>query len=271
MSELTVATKTKKEETFLETLKSLVWVVLVVLLIRTFLFEPFNIPSGSLIPTILVGDYVFVWKAGYGYSKYSFPFWNPPFSGRVFGRMPNRGDIAVFRLPRDPSIVYVKRVIGLPGDRIQVTRGQLYLNGEAVPRQQIEDLVDEEAGFPRPLRQFVETLPNGVVHNIIQEGDDGLLDTTQEYLVPPDHLFMMGDNRSNSEDSRALSAVGYVPFENLIGPAEFRFFSIRQVGQSSSSTAPTMFFDAWFHKHAWWEFWWWPFEIRYFRFFTPVR
>jgi signal peptidase I len=271
MSDMAVTTKIKKEETLFETIRSLAWVVFVVVAIRTLLFEPFNIPSGSLIPTILVGDYVFVWKLGYGYSKYSLPLWNPPFSGRLFGRMPNRGDVAVFRLPRDPSIVYIKRVIGLPGDRIQVTHGQLYLNGEAVPRQQIEDFIDEEYGIPRPIRQFRETLPNGVVHEILQDGDDNPLDNTQEYVVPPDRLFMMGDNRTNSEDSRALSDVGYVPFENLIGPAEFRFFSIRQIGMRSDNSGTTTFFTPGYGKHSWWEFWWWPFEIRYSRFFTPVR
>jgi|SRR5579862_253570 len=263
--------KVKKEESLLETIRSLVWILLIVFAIRTFVFEPFVIPSGSLIPTLLVGDYVFVWKLGYGYSKYSFPFWNPPFSGRIFGSLPKRGDVAVFRLPRDPSIVYIKRIIGLPGDKIQVTGGQLYIDGEAVPRVQTDDYIDDEYGLPMTIRQFVETLPNGVVHNILQKGDDGPLDNTQVYEVPPDHVFAMGDNRSNSEDSRALSAVGYVPVENLVGPAEFRFLSMRQLGTSSEAGGSTVFFTPWGARHAWWEFWWWPFEIRYSRLFTPVR
>ena len=271
MSDMVVAGKTKREESFLDTLKSLAWVLAVVLVIRTFLFEPFNIPSGSLIPTLLVGDYVFVWKFGYGYSKYSFPFWNPPFEGRIFGRLPNRGDVAVFRLPRDPSVVYIKRIVGLPGDKIQVTNGQLYINGDKVAGTQTDDFIDDDSGSPEPIRQFVETLPNGVTHNILQATDDGPLDNTPVFEVPPDHVFAMGDNRSNSLDSRVPSAVGYVPVENLIGPAEFRFFSIRQVGQGSETPGPTVFFTPWYAKHAWWEFWWWPFEIRYSRFFTPVR
>ena len=250
---MAVTTKVKQEETLLDTIKSIAWVVLVVLVIRTFLFEPFNIPSGSMIPTLLVGDYVFVSKFSYGYSKYSFPLIHPPFDGRIMGRLPKRGDVSVFRLPRDPSTVYIKRIIGLPGDRIQVTNGQLYINGAAVPRVQADDFMDDEYGTPVPIRRFIETLPDGPVHPILQNGDDGPLDNTQVYTVPADHVFGMGDNRSNSEDSRALSAVGYIPVENLIGPAEFRFFSIDT------------------SQHAWWEIWWWPFEIRYSRLFTPVR
>jgi signal peptidase I len=271
MTEMAATTKTKREESFLDTVKSVAWVVLVVVLFRTFVFEPFNIPSGSMIPTLLVGDFVFVWKFGYGYSKYSFPLWNPPFSGRIFGRLPKRGDVAVFRLPTDPDIPYIKRIIGLPGDKIQVTDGQLFINGEKVPRVQADDLIDDEYGTPVPIRQFIETLPNGVVHPILQNGDDGPLDNTMEYTVPPDHVFGMGDNRSNSEDSRALSAVGYIPVENLIGPAEFRIFSIREVGRGSASPASAEFLTPGDERHAWWEFWWWPFEIRYSRFLTPVH
>jgi len=249
---MAVATKTKKEEGILDTVKTIVWVVIVVVVFRTFAYEPFNIPSGSMIPTLLVGDYVFVSKFSYGYSKYSFPLWNPPFSGRIFGSLPKRGDVAVFRLPRDPSIVYIKRMIGLPGDKIQVTAGQLYINGEAVPREQIADFPDDEYGAIDEIRQFIETLPNGVKHPILQKGDDGPLDTTAVFEVPPDHVFAMGDNRSNSEDSRALSQVGYVPVENLIGRAEFRFYS----------------FDS---NTKWWEVWRWPFAIRYSRLLTGIH
>jgi signal peptidase I len=246
------AKEKKKQEGLWEVVKTIVWVLLVVFVIRTFAFEPFNIPSGSMIPTLLVGDYVFVSKYSYGYSKYSFPLYNPPFSGRVFGSLPKRGDVAVFRLPRDPSIVYIKRIIGLPGDKIQVTDGQLYLNGEVVPRKQIEDYFDDEYGTPDVIRQFIETLPNGVVHPILQKGDSGPLDNTPVFEVPPDHVFGMGDNRSNSEDSRALGQVGYIPVENLVGRAEFRFFS----------------FD---NNTPWWEVWAWPFAIRYSRLFTPIH
>jgi signal peptidase I len=250
---MAVATKTKKDESFLDIVKSIAWIVVFVMVIRTFIFEPFNIPSGSMIPTLLVGDYVFVSKFSYGISKYSFPFWNPPFSGRIFGSLPNRGDVAVFRLPRDPSVDYIKRIIGLPGDKIQVTQGQLYINGTAVPREQIADYADDEYGRVEIIRQFIETLPDtGVKHPILQNGDDGLLDNTQEFVVPPDHVFAMGDNRTNSQDSRAMSAVGYVPVENLVGHALFRFYS----------------FDSNTH---WYEVWRWPFAIRYSRLFTPIH
>jgi signal peptidase I len=253
MSSVTTVKTEKKQESFLETVRAVVTVVLAVLVLRTFAFEPFNIPSGSMIPTLLVGDYVFVSKFSYGFSRWSFPFWHPPFSGRIFGSLPNRGDVAVFRLPRDPSQDYIKRIVGLPGDKIQVTDGQLYINGEAVKRVQTDDYVVDENGEEQPIRQFIETLPNGVVHPILQNGDDNPLDNTAVFEVPPDHVFAMGDNRTNSTDSRAQAAVGYIPVENLVGHAEFRFFS----------------FDA--NAHPWWEFWYWPAEIRYSRLFTAIR
>ncbi|HTH96174.1 MAG TPA: signal peptidase I [Stellaceae bacterium] len=247
------AAKAKRDQGgWLETIKTIVSVVLIVLVIRTFLFEPFNIPSGSMVPTLLVGDYIFVSKYSYGYSKYSFPFINPPFSGRVWGSLPKRGDVAVFRLPTDPSIDYVKRIVGLPGDTLQVKHGLLYVNGQPVKRTPGPIFLDDEYGSPEPIRQFFETLPGGKTHPILQKYDDGELDNTAIYTVPPGHVFGMGDNRDNSEDSRVLSAVGYIPVENLVGKAEFRFFS----------------FDS---NTPWWEIWRWPFAIRWSRLFTPVE
>ena len=240
-----------------ETISTLLTVGVVVLVVRTLVFQPFNIPSGSMVPTLLVGDYVFVSKFSYGYSRYSFPFFNPPFSGRVFGALPARGDVAVFREPSNPSIDFIKRIIGLPGDRIQVKNGLLFVNGTPVVRQPAPTFVDEvfdpDENFQGylPTRQFLETLPGGRTHPILQRVDDGIVDNTAVFVVPPDHLFAMGDNRDNSEDSRFLSAVGYIPVENLVGRAEFRFFSFDPIV-------------------PWWAVWEWPFAIRYSRLFTPV-
>jgi signal peptidase I len=236
-----------------DTVKTIVYAVLIALVVRTVAYEPFNIPSGSMIPTLLVGDYLFVSKFSYGYSRFSLPFGLPLFSGRIFFHPPQRGDVVVFKLPTDNSTDYIKRVIGLPGDTIQMKEGELYINDKEVPRQRIQDyLYQETDGAVIPMRQYIETLPNGVQHRIIKIGDNGPLDNTQVYHVPPGDYFMMGDNRDNSQDSRVLSAVGYVPAENLVGKAQFIFFS-------TDGSA------------RWWEFWKWPFAIRYNRLFKGIH
>ena len=251
-----VVAKKKASGGFLETVKTIVYAVLIALVVRTVAYEPFNIPSGSMIPTLLVGDYLFVSKFSYGYSRYSLPFGLPLFSGRILAHSPLRGDVAVFKLPTDPSTDYIKRIVGLPGDHIQMRRGQLYINDQQVPRRPAEDFVYEEGGSMVLLHQFVESLPRGpgeppLDHVIIKLGDNGPLDDTPVYDVPPGHFFAMGDNRDNSQDSRVLSAVGYIPAENLVGRAEFIFFST----------------DGSAH---WWEVWKWPFSIRYRRLFRGV-
>jgi signal peptidase I len=251
-----VVAKKKASGGFLETVKTIVYAVLIALVVRTVAYEPFNIPSGSMIPTLLVGDYLFVSKFSYGYSRYSLPFGLPLFSGRILAHSPLRGDVAVFKLPTDPSTDYIKRIVGLPGDHIQMRRGQLYINDQQVPRRPAEDFVYEEGGSMVLLHQFVESLPRGpgeppLDHVIIKLGDNGPLDDTPVYDVPPGHFFAMGDNRDNSQDSRVLSAVGYIPAENLVGRAEFIFFS-------TDGTA------------HWWEVWKWPFSIRYRRLFRGV-
>jgi len=217
----------EKDDLFsFETVKLVVSVVLIAVAIRSLAYEPFNIPSSSMKPTLLIGDYLFVSKLSYGYSRYSFPFGLVPFTGRVLEDAPQRGDVAVFRKPTDPSVDFIKRVVGLPGDRIRVTAGVLHINDQPVPRRRIEDYVlDENGRRPRRVSEYVETLPNGVQHRILEtDGDNGFMDNTPEFVVPDGHFFMMGDNRDNSTDSRRPS-VGYVPISNFIGRAEIIFFS----------------------------------------------
>jgi signal peptidase I len=215
---------------WLETVKTIVYAGLIAIGIRTFAFEPFNIPSSSMVPTLLVGDYLFVSKFSYGYSRYSLPFSPPLWQGRLFLSMPERGDVAVFRWPRDNATDYIKRIVGLPGDRIQVIGGILYINGEAARREPAGLCEDDGTGVRIRSRRWLETLPaaaGGRQHHICEFSDTERFDNTEEFRVPPGHVFAMGDNRDNSSDSRDFSAagVGYIPIENLIGRAEIIFFS----------------------------------------------
>ena len=235
-----------------ENVRTIGYALLIALVIRAVLFQPFVIPSGSMIPTLLIGDYLFVAKYSYGYSKHSFPFSPPIFSGRVFESTPTRGDIVVFKQPTDNRTDFIKRLIGLPGDRIQMRHGVLYLNDKAVQRDRVEDFVTRNNyGSVMRVPQYRETLPNGKSYNTLDLTEDSETDNTQVFVVPPKHYFMMGDNRDNSSDSRVPSVVGYVPAENLVGKAELIFFS-------SDGTA-----------HLW-EFWRWPSAIRWSRIFSWV-
>ncbi|NIA66998.1 signal peptidase I [Pelagibius litoralis] len=229
---------------FLETLRTVVIAVLIALGVRTFAYEPFNIPSGSMEPTLLIGDYLFVSKLSYGYSRYSIPFSPNLFDGRVFFTEPEVGDVAVFRTPLDVKTDYIKRIVGLPGDRIEVREGVLHINGEPVKRERLLPSELNEIDYPSASGAvYIETLPNGRTHLIHEQLlDRGPLDDWGPKTVLPGHLFAMGDNRDNSQDSR--SNVGQIPFENLVGRADVLFFS--HDGGS-----------------AWWEFWRWPGAIRF--------
>jgi len=196
--------------------------LLIAFLIRTFLFQPFSIPSGSNEPTLLPGDYIFAAKYPYGFSRYSLPFSLPLFSGRIFGAEPRYGDVAVYRLPVDTSLDFVKRVVGLPGDRVQMIAGELHLNGAPVTRERLADVIFDNGRA----KKWRETLPNGASYETLDLVDNGPLDNTQIYIVPPEHYFMLGDNRDNSLDSRVLSRHGFVPFENLIGRVDIIFWSV---------------------------------------------
>jgi signal peptidase I len=203
--------------------------------VRTFLFQPFNIPAASMAPTLLVGDYLFVSKYAYGYSRYSFPFSFPQFSGRLFSVEPTRGDIVVFRLPKDDATDYIKRVVGLPGDRIQMKDGLLYINGAPVLRERLPDYASADpcGSASGGIKRWRETLPNGASYETLDCVDNGFYDNTNVYTVPNGSFFMLGDNRDNSTDSRVLSAMGYIPLQNIIGRASVIFFS-RAGGAPSS-------------------------------------
>ena len=265
------AEKAEAKTSVKDTIRVIIHALILALLVRIFLFQPFNIPSGSMIPTLLIGDYLFVSKYSYGYSRYSFPFgasassWNPfRFEGRFLEGAPERGHVVVFRQPRDPTIDYIKRVVGLPGDRIQVKNRILHINGRPLERRPAtaEERAAVEGGFGEPghpaasdhLEVFRETMPEGRSYIIWQrrgsENDD--VNNTEEYVVPPGHYFMMGDNRDDSTDSRRLYAVGYVPVQNLIGRAQFLFFSTD-------------------HRAEFWEIHRWPDSVRFGRFFKKIQ
>lgn len=238
--------------------KTVFYAVAIALVLRIVIFQPFNIPSGSMKPTLEVGDFLFVSKPTYGYSRASlvYPFTRMDMRGRILSSHgPERGEIVVFKARKDGNKDYIKRVIGMPGDEIRVIGGRLHINGEPVNKEFIgmfETDCDHFRHTQAP--RYRETLPNGVTY-IVQEchGDEGGLDNKGPYRVPEGHYFMMGDNRDQSQDSRVESQVGYVPLDDIVGRAERIFFSV----------------DG--DRAALWEIWNWPFAIRYGRIFDPVR
>lgn len=239
-----------KKDEFWSTVKTIVYAVLLALLLRSFFMQPFSIPSRSMVPSLLVGDYLFVTKYSYGYSRYSFPLSLPLFKGRLFDHEPTRGDIVVFRHPRQPNVDYIKRVIGLPGDQIQVVDGRLYINRKAVLRKQAGQYLYDAGSRTVAVPQFQETLDSGKVFNTIDVASLPIADDTPVFEVPADHYFFMGDNRDNSQDSR-FPELGFVHKDYLIGHAAFIFFSLN---------------DAHF-----WEIWKWPKAIRGDRLFKKIN
>ena len=217
-------------------------------LFRSVAFAGYHIPSESMVPTLEVGDRIAVNKMAYGYSRFSVPFGLAPSvptdDGRLFGRLPERGDIVVFRHTRD-DVVMIKRVTGLPGDRLQMINGRLHVNGEAVPRTSSRAYAyRQHKGSVTRVQQYTEELPNGATHTIIERQDDNWSDNTPLFVVPEGHLFMMGDNRDNSSDSRVISHLGFVPVENLMGRAEIILFSTHRCREEAGLTcAPRRFFS----------------------------
>ncbi len=225
------AKRASAAQEWIEILKTVGYALGIALVIRIFLFQPFTIPSASMEPTVLPGDYVIISKYSYGFSRHSIPFSPPLFHGRIFDAHPHRGDIIVFKLPRDGHTDYIKRLIGLPGDRIQMKGGQIWLNGKPVPRQDVGAGTDAGPfGMLRPVERFRETLPSGKTFVTNDYGPDGDVDNTGVYVVPKGNYFFMGDNRDNSADSRYPESigVGYVPEENLVGKAALVLLSWNQ-------------------------------------------
>ena len=241
----------KKESGWGDTLRTIIYALLIAFFVRSLAYQPFNIPSGSMIPTLLVGDYLFVSKFSYGYSRYSLPLGLGFFSGRIMGRAPERGDVAVFKQPPTNQEDFIKRIVGLPGDHIQMVGGVLHINGKAVGKRRIEDYVMHyQSGRVRRIAQYVETLPNGRSYTVRESmGNNGPVDNTREFAVPQGQYFAMGDNRDDSNDSRSW---GFVPAENLIGRAEILFFS-------TDGTA------------GWFRPWRWPTATRFSRIFKLVE
>ena len=208
-----------------DNVKTLIWALLIAVLIRSLLFQPFYIPSSSMEPTLLVGDRIFVSKYTYGYSKHSFPF-SPNISNeRFFSKEPKRGDLVVFKTPADNRTDYIKRLIGLPGDTIQFIKGELFINDEKIERNKIENKKNIRCGnFLLETNTYIETLPNGLQH-LVTYKKKGSLQNSKKFKVPLNHFFLLGDNRDCSKDSRYLDSVGYVNILNLVGEAKIIFFS----------------------------------------------
>jgi signal peptidase I len=212
-------------KTIVENLKTIIFALIIAVIIRSFFYQPFYIPSSSMEPTLLIGDRIFVAKYSYGYSKHSFPFSLPFFSDRVFDKVPEYGDLVVFKTPSDNRTDYIKRLIGMPGDTVQFKNGKLYLNNKEIIREKVDNTYKIRCGLSNPnINAYKETLPNGKKY-IAVYSKEGTMQNTDQYKVPQAHFFFLGDNRDCSKDSRYLSSVGFVSSENLVGNAKLIFFS----------------------------------------------
>ena len=241
----------KKKGYFKNNLTSIFLAIFIALLIRSFVAEPFNIPSGSMKPNLLVGDFIFVSKWSYGYSKHSLPFSIPIIPSKIFNKYPDRGDVVVFKTPKDNRTDYIKRVIGLPGDKIKISNGEIIINNKLILRKKVNDFIDiNKNGNTNRIRQYKEYFFEKEI-NVLDIVDNGIVDNTEMYQVPEDHFFVMGDNRDNSQDSRFISNVGFIPFENLVGKAQFIFFSLE--------------------NSRFYEIWKWPNAIRFKRIFSKIK
>lgn len=239
-----------KSNTFLSNAKSISVAVFIALLIRSFIAEPFNIPSGSMKPNLLVGDFIFVSKWSYGYSRHSLPFSIPLIPNKIFSKMPKRGDVVVFKTPQDNRTDYIKRVIGLPGDKIKIINGEIYLNNKTVIRKKMKDFIDrDKKSLTKRARKYKEYFDN-LNFDVLDIMDNGIADNTELFIVPEGHFFVMGDNRDNSQDSR-FKTVGFIPVNNLIGKARFIFFSLE--------------------NSRFLEIWKWPNAIRGSRIFSTIK
>ena len=240
----------KVKKNIFSNVKSILLAVFIALLIRSFIFEPFNIPSGSMKPNLLVGDFIFVSKWSYGFSKHSLPFSLPIIPNKIFSKSPSRGDVVVFKTPENNRIDYIKRVIALPGDKIKIVNGEIILNGNKILRKRLNDFIDTDTNVTnKRVRKYKEFFFNKEI-NILDITDNGIADNTNEFLVPEDHFFVLGDNRDNSQDSRFINSVGFIPFENLVGRAQIIFFSLE--------------------NSRFLQIWKWPTAIRYNRIFKKI-
>ena len=209
----------------IDNVKTLFYALLIALFIRSFFFQPFYIPSSSMEPNLLIGDRLFVSKYSYGYSQHSFPFSPKIFSGRILKKIPKRGDVVVFKTPADNRTDYIKRLIGLPGDKVQIINKDLYLNGIKIEKKQVETSLNINCGGEiLKVDVYEETLPNGTKYLAVYRKDATMINS-DVFIVPDEHYFFLGDNRDCSKDSRFLSSVGYVNFNNLVGKARIIFFS----------------------------------------------
>ena len=243
----------RKKNSLFANLKSILIAIFIALLIRSFIFEPFNIPSGSMKPNLLVGDFIFVSKYSYGFSKHSLPFSLPLLPRKIFSKIPERGDVVVFKTPENNRTDYIKRVIGLPGDHIKIINGEILINETKILRKQIEPFLDRQLNQIKidngRRRQYLEYFFDREIKTLDIK-DYSFADNTQMFIVPENKFFVMGDNRDNSQDSR-FSTVGFIPFENLVGKAQFVFFSLE--------------------NSRFLEIWKWPNSIRYNRIFKKIR